>query len=401
MKKQLLIGGLITVVTAMTVSATAPTGRVTAQDATATVAATSDETPNPFLSMGDLNEQVALLSATPEGDPSKPWLQMFKTDEMVDTTSLKKDGPWTICFSNASVGNNWRVSGFGVMNADIEALKAEGKVKDFIVTDAGEKADKQIADIDDLLTRDCDIIIISPTSTEQLTPAVEKAAASGIPVVVFDRGVNTTDYTTFVHPIGGYAFGTVSANFLVEQIKGQGNVLALRILPGVDVLETRWLAAKEIFDANPGITVVGVEFNDNDPAKAKSIVTDYIQRGQIDAVWMDAGETSVAVYEAFIDAGVAVPPISSEDVNGWLKVWNENKLNSIAVTYPSFQWRTAVAAAVMILEGKPVPKEWVLPQPSVTNENVADYVQPDLPDTYYVFSSGDTIPGYLDTLKTN
>jgi ribose transport system substrate-binding protein len=368
---------------------------------TRSVVMAQDPTPNPFLSMGDLEKQLGLLEEEPIGDPETPWLQMYETEDMVDTSMMAVEGPWTICFSNASVGNNWRVSGFGVMSADVEALIAEGKVKDFIVTDAGENADKQISDIDDLLARgDCQVLIISPTSTEQLTPAVEKAAASGIPVVVFDRGVNTTDYTTFIHPIGGYAFGHVGATWLVEQLGGEGNILALRILPGVDVLETRWLAAEQVFAANEGITVVGVEFNGNDPAQTKSIVTDYINRvGQIDGVWMDAGETSVAAYEAFIDLGMEPALVTSEDVNGWLNTWVENDLNSIAPTYPSFQWRTAIAAAVMILEGKEVPKEWILPQPSVTNENVADFAQPDLPDTYYVFSSGNTIEGYLESLS--
>ena len=371
--------------------------RVAAQDS-----AEASETPNPFLSMGDLNKQVALISETPLGDPTTPWLQMFETDQMVDTTSFKSDPPWTFCFSNASVANNWRVAGFGVMNADVDALKAEGKIKEFIVTDAGEKADKQISDIDNLLTRDCDIIIISPTSTEQLTPAVEKAAATGIPVIVFDRGVNTDQYTTFIHPIGGYAWGKVTADWLVKELNGKGNVLALRILPGVDVLETRWLAAKQVFDANPGINVVGVEFDDNDNAKTKSIVTDYIQRvGQIDGIWMDAGDASIGAYEAFVDAGVPPALITSEDLNGWLKVWTENDLNSFAPTYPSFQWRTPIAAAVMILSGEEVPKEWILPQPFITNEDAKKLVQPDLPDTYYIYSTGDTIPGYLDKLKTN
>lgn len=372
--------------------------RVAAQDATPE----ASETPNPFLSMGDLNKQIALISETPLGDPKTPWLQMFKTDQMVDTSKFKKDPPWTFCFSNASLSNNWRVAGFGVMNADVDALKAEGKIKDFIVTDAGEKADKQISDIDNLLTRDCDIIIISPTSTEQLTPAVEKAVATGIPVIVFDRGVNTDTYTTFIHPIGGYAWGKVTADWLVKELNGKGNILALRILPGVDVLETRWLAAKQVFDANPGINVVGVEFDDNDNAKTKSIVTDYIQRvGQIDGIWMDAGDASIGAYEAFVDAGVPPALITSEDLNGWLKVWTQNNLNSFAPTYPSFQWRTPIAAAVKILSGEEVPKEWILPQPFITNDDAKKLVQPDLPDTYYIYSTGDTIPGYLDKLKTN
>lgn len=59
-------------------------------------------------------------------------------------------------------------------------------------------------------------------------------------------------------------------------------MLALRILPGVDVLETRWSAAKVAFD-KAGVDVVGVEFTDGDPARTKKIVNDYIQRyGTID-----------------------------------------------------------------------------------------------------------------------
>jgi ABC-type sugar transport system substrate-binding protein len=88
-----------------------------------------------------------------------------------------------------------------------------------------------------------------------------------------------------------------------------GKVLALRILPGVDVLETRWSAANRIFKEN-GVTVVGAEFTNRDNAKTKAIVEDYINRfGSIDAVWMDAGATSVAALEAFEDAGKPYPTL--------------------------------------------------------------------------------------------
>ncbi len=372
----------------------APAGAAARQ---ATPAAT-----NPFLSMGDLNKQLDLLKLTPEGDAKTPWLQVLKPSDYaeVDTTAMKKAPPWHICFSNASLTNNWRVSGFGVMQAVADQMKKDGKISEFTVTDAQGKDEKQISDIDDLLTKKCDALIISPNTTEALTPEVEKAAKSGIPVVVFDRGVNTTAYTSFVHPIGGYAFGYAAAKFITDSLKGKGNVLSLRILPGVDVLENRWAAAQQVFQANPDIKVVGVEFDDNDVAKTKSIVTDYLGRGQIDAVWMDAGEAAPGVYEAFVDAGQKVPPITAEDNNGWLKIWTKNNLNSFSSTYPSFQWRTALLDATMILSGQKVPKEWILPQPSITNDTVKQYVQPDLPDTYYVLSSGDSIPGYLDSLKT-
>ena len=65
---------------------------------------------------------------------------------------------------------------------------------------------------------------------------------------MFDRGVNTDCPVTFINPIGGYAFGADGAEFLKEKVEPGGKVLALRILPGVDVLETRWSGAKVQFD---------------------------------------------------------------------------------------------------------------------------------------------------------
>jgi ribose transport system substrate-binding protein len=94
---------------------------------------------------------------------------------------------------------------------------------------------------------------------------------------VFDRGVNTDCPVSFIRPIGGYAFGAVAANFIVENLPEGGNVLALRILPGVDVLEHRWSGAERIF-ADAGLTVVGAEFTEGSTANTKSIVEDYIQR---------------------------------------------------------------------------------------------------------------------------
>ena len=97
--------------------------------------------------------------------------------------------------------------------------------------------------------------------------------------------------------------------------------MALRILPGVDVLETRWSAAKHIFDEK-GIKVVGGEFTDGDRAKTKSIVADYLARfGQIDGVWMDAGATTIAAIEAFEDAGKKYPVINGEDQQDFLQKW--------------------------------------------------------------------------------
>jgi ribose transport system substrate-binding protein len=123
----------------------------------------------------------------------------------------------------------------------------------------------------------------------------------------------------------------------------------------VDVLETRWSAAKHIFEKK-GVKILGAEFTDGDRAKTKSIVSDYIARyGQIDAVWMDAGATSTAAIEAFEDAGKKYPVINGEDQQDFLQKWKSANLTTIAPTYPTDQWRTAIIASYMFLRVKPLP----------------------------------------------
>ncbi|SIR29946.1 substrate-binding domain-containing protein [Micromonospora avicenniae] len=351
----------------------------------------SDTRKSEFFDQAEYDRQLAFRNATPQGPEGKPWEQMLEP-EMVDTTKFAKTGgKYTLCFSNAAVDNPWRQVGLKTMQQEV---KLHPEISDFVVLDAEAKDDKQISDIQSLSGRNCSAIVISPNTTATLTPAVEQACATGVPVIVFDRGVNTGCPVTFIHPIGGFAFGANGAEFLTEKVKPGGKVLALRILPGVDVLEQRWAAANEIFAASE-LDVVGVEFTDGDAAKTKSIVADYIQReGEINGVWMDAGATAVAAVEAFQDAGVEVPAFVGEDQQDFLRLWVDEGLTAVAPTYPTYQWRTPVIAALKILKGEQVPKEWVLPQPRITGENVKQYVQQDMPPLHYAMCGCEGMPGY-------
>jgi ribose transport system substrate-binding protein len=238
------------------------------------------------------------------------------------------------------------------------------------------------------------VLIVSPNTTAALTPAVE-AACEKLPVIVFDRGVNSKCPVTYIHPVGGYGFGITSGEFIVSKVPKGANVLALRIVPGVDVLETRYSAAKTIFD-EAGLKVIGSEFTGSDRAKTKAIVEDYINRGEkIDAVWMDAGDTATAALEAFEDAGQPYPVISGEDQQDFLRKWQKEKLVAIGPSYPTYQWRTPIIAALDILDGKPVPgPEWNLPQPAITQETLASYIDEKMPALHYSLCGCQELPGY-------
>ncbi|MCV9938951.1 substrate-binding domain-containing protein [Boseaceae bacterium BT-24-1] len=345
-----------------------------------------------FNDPAEFERQKALLTVAPQGPDGKPWEQNLG-GEKVDTAKYKKPGPYKLCFSNAGVNNPWRVVGFTNMQAEVDANKAD--IASFTHADAEGKDDKQISDINAFVnSSQCDALIVSPNTTAALTPAVE-AAAKKLPVVVFDRGVDSKAPVTFINPIGGYGFGIQGASFIAEKIPAGGSVLALRILPGVDVLENRWAAAERIFKEK-GIKVVGAEFTNGDNAKTKAIVEDYINRfGKIDGVWMDAGATAVAALEAFEDAGKPYPVINGEDQQDFLQKWKKNKLTAIAPTYPTYQWRTPVIAAIRILKGEPVVgPTWKLPQPAITAENLDKFVNDKMPPLHYALCGCEQMTNY-------
>lgn len=351
-----------------------------------------------FFVQADYDRQLAQRDVEPEGDPAQPWLQAIEP-EYVDTAEFANPSPTTLCFSNASVSNPWRVTGFITMQQQVEVLKAAGVFTDFRVSDAADDDNQQISDIQAFIdSGECDGLIISPSTTATLTPAVEAACASGIPVVVFDRGVNTDCAVTFIHPIGGYAYGADGAEFLAENLDPGSTVLALRILPGVDVLENRWAAAKVIFEESE-LEVVGVEFTEGDAALTKDLVTQYLQRDSIDGIWMDAGATSVAAIEAFEDAGQDYPVMVGEDQMDYLRKWQEDDLTAMASVYSNFQWRTPILAMQQIWAGEQVPSEWVLPQDAITTATERDElvtVNENMPDLHYARFGGEDLPGFPD-----
>ena len=360
----------------------------------------SDEPADPGQSEVDwfdqalFDKQYAERGVTPEGPADKVYLQHINA-KMVDTSEFASEGPKKACFANASISNPWRQTGWITMNEQLKALQADGSISEMETRDAGDSDDTQTADIDYFISEgNCDVFLISPNSTAAMTPAVQRACDTGKPVIVFDRGVQTDCYVTFIHPIGGFAWGIDTAEFLIDHLEKGDKVVALRILPGVDVLEQRWAAAEKLFD-EAGINAVDY-FTGADPAEIKKIISDELAKGDVQGIWMDAGDGAVAAIEAFEDAGVDYPVMTGEDELSFLRKWKATGMTALAPVYSNFQWRTPLLAAQMIFDGTEVPEEWVLPQSPITAGELDTYLAANegMPDGHYAKFGGEDLPGY-------
>ncbi|KRA24267.1 ABC transporter substrate-binding protein [Microbacterium sp. Root61] len=349
---------------------------------------------NEWFDQALFDKQDAERDVIPQGPEDEPYLQYINA-EMVDTSAFASTGAKKACFANASISNPWRQTGWITMNQQLKVLQDAGAISEMETRDAQDSDDTQIADIDYFINEgNCDVFLISPNSTAAMTPAVERACETGKPVVVFDRGVETDCQVTFIHPIGGFAWGIDTAEFLIDNLEKGDKVVALRVLPGVDVLEHRWAAAEKLF-SEAGIEAVDY-FTGADPAKIKSIIADELAKGDVQGIWMDAGDGAVAAIEAFEDAGADYPVMTGEDEMSFLRKWKDTGLTGLAPVYSNFQWRTPLLAAQMIFAGQEVPKEWVLPQSPITAEEVDPYLEANdgMPDGHYAKFGGENLPGY-------
>ena len=332
-----------------------------------------------------------------EGDGAniKDIVTQYIDGDMTDTSAYKSEGAKKVCFANASISNPWRQTGWITMNQQLKQLQDEGVISEMETRDAEDDDNTQISDIDYFISEgNCDAFIISPNSTAAMTPGVERACDTGKPVVVFDRGIDTDCATTFIHPIGGYAWGIDTAEFLIDNLEEGDKVVALRILPGVDVLEQRWAAAEKLFD-EAGIEATDY-FTGADPTEIKKIISDELAKGDVQGVWMDAGDGAVAAIEAFEDFGADYPVMTGEDEMSFLRKWEDTGLTGLAPVYSNFQWRTPLLAVQKIFAGEEVPSEWVLPQVPITEDERADYLAANegMPDGHYAKFGGEDLPGY-------
>ena len=83
---------------------------------------------------------------------------------------------------------------------DHDAFEAACKKADVdcVITVADNKADKQANDVDNLLTQGIDVLVIAPHNATQAASMVDKAKAQGVPVISYDRLINSDKIDVYI-----------------------------------------------------------------------------------------------------------------------------------------------------------------------------------------------------------
>ena len=302
--------------------------------------------------------------------------------KVVEAKPSEKDS-FTIGFSNISLVNTWRSQ--MVEEATYRASQFED-IANFIVTDAGGQANKQIADVEDLIARGVDALLVAPASETALNSVLDRAHEAGIPTIIFETNATPSNYTVKILADDNF-FGAAGAEFLAEAMGGEGKIFALRGFAGMSVESARWAAVEEVLAGYENITIADAAFGDFSYDKGKQVCESLlIAHPDVDGVWSSGGAMTQACIEVFQENGIDLVPMTGESNNGFLKIWSETGIESIAPVTPTWVGAEAVVAAVKLLRGEEVMSDYIIRPEPITADKIDEYYQPDLNDSYWTGS---------------
>ncbi|MDF2576003.1 MAG: periplasmic binding protein/LacI transcriptional regulator [Agromyces sp.] len=302
--------------------------------------------------------------------------------------SSSADDGVVIGYDSYFVGNTWSAQLEAEFSSAAERLGDE--IEDVIITQSNNDAQTQISNVQSLIARDVDAIIVTPISPEGIAPVLAQAKAAGIVVVLSASGADSDAYASYVN-VNDTDFGATGAEWLADELGGEGRIVALNGIAGIPTSDERWKGAQEVFAEYPGIEIVSTIDGQWDQATAKTAVEDVLAANpDIDGVWSQGGSMTLGAIEAFEAAGVPLVPMTGEDSNGLLKKWQsiidsgDTGFDAIAVAKPTWISATALETALAAVKGDEVEKDQILEPEVITADNIGDFVRPDMPDSLWV-----------------
>lgn len=215
----------------------------------------------------------------------------------------------------------------------------------------------QIQIMENMITRRVDAICLAPIDKKIMVNVVDRASKAGIPVVIFDSGIDTDQFVSQV-ATDNYGAGRLGAERMGQLLNGKGKVLMVAVQPGgASTMERERGFEEGLKEKFPGIQIVEKQYGMADFAKSMS-VSENMLTAHPDADGMFASNESSAVGAAqAVKARKSKIKLVGFDWSPTLLQDVENGIvDSLIVQHPFKMGEESVKAAVAKLRGQPVEK---------------------------------------------
>ena len=248
---------------------------------------------------------------------------------------------------------------------------------------AHDDSEKQIEDVEYFIEKQVDLLVVSPNEATSLTPVVSRAFRSGIPVILFDRKIDTDDYSTYVGA-DNVQIGEQIGQYVIALAQHAGKksflIVILRGTSGSTADTERYDGLVKVIGNGSGIKVqiVAEESADFVRKNATEAMTRIIRSGvdmsTIDAVIAFNDEMAIGAHEALdkLLPEMEHPPVVGVDAlsgeNGGISAIQEGII-SASFIYPTGGGEV-IDVARKILNRNAFDRSYILNTALVTPDNV-------------------------------
>ena len=214
-------------------------------------------------------------------------------------------------------------------------------------------------------------VIVNPTDSDAMAPAVKQLTDAKIPVVAVDRAVNNAEVSSYIASdnVGG---GKQAAKALSEAIHGEGEILVLQGKTGSSASRERGQGFDEGLKDSPNIKVVAKQTAEFERVKGLDVTTNLLQaHPNVKAIFAENDEMALGAIEALGDkAGKDVIVVGFDGVEDALKAIKEGTMYASIAQQPADMAAQAVVEASKLLKGEAATKEMQVDVVTVTKDNV-------------------------------
>lgn len=237
---------------------------------------------------------------------------------------------------------------------------------------------RQLEIVDSMLNSHVDGMVVAAADRTTLNAALDRAARENVPVVIFDSGVDSTNYVTFV-ATNNFEGGQLGARKLGQLLNGKGSVAMIENTPGSASTMERESGFKDVIAKEfPGIRIVAEQYSMSDRAKGLSATENILTaHPDLNGIFASSEPSSVGASQALKSRGLAgkIRLVAFDSSEGLVDDLSAGVIDALVAQDPYKIGYEAVRAVTEKLDGKTPTKKMDLSAVVITK---ADLEKPEI-----------------------
>jgi ribose transport system substrate-binding protein len=238
--------------------------------------------------------------------------------------------------------------------------------------------EKQMQIIENLIQTKVAALIVTPSGSREIVPAIEKANAAGIPVIIVDTRVDAKTMAESKATIGtfvgsdNYEGGKIAGDFIAKKLGGKGKVAILEGIPGHETGDSRIRGFRDALKANPGIEIVASQTANWERDQGFNVFQNLLQsHPEIQAVFACSDLMALGAVEAIAAAKKTgkIMVVGFDAADEARKAVAAGTMDATVAQSPADMGAIAVRNAYRLIKGEKVDAESVVGIKLITKEN--------------------------------